>query len=412
MNQLLKFFTFSVAFVSSQHVLAIDPLATDTTWLFGDWNGNRQKLADQGYSFDINVMNQTATLLDGGASNNHQTRNANQLWIGSKFDLEKITNWKNTTAALAITKRDGHNLATDIGMQGSPTEIYGRGGIWRLSQAWIKSNFFDHKLDIKVGRMGISEDFNSSHCEFQSLTLCGDQVGKSQGSVWYGAPVSGWAFNLKYHFSPEWTIGLGAYENNSKNVSTTKSAGFNLGLKDTKGVLIPIELLFKTNKFNQLDGHYKIGGFITTHKYQDITLSNEVNNQESAKASLWFSGQQQLTAKEVGSKRGLYGAFSFIFNDRDTVSISDTQQIAFWYNGAINTRPNDQIGFGMGRYHFNQNAPGNSEKNQELDFELHYTYQYSPAIMLRPNIQYIYRPAGLKQIDNAWVAGMSVKLHF
>lgn len=278
MNKLIKLFTFSAIAFSSQYTLALEPLLKNEKWLFGDWNGKRQLLEEQGYKFDINFMNQTAALLDGGISDNHQTRNANQLWIGSEFDLEKIANLNNTTASFAISKRDGRNLADDIGMQGSPMEIYGRGGIWRLSQAWIKSSFLNNKFDVKIGRMGTSEDFNSSHCEFQSLILCGDLVGKSQGSVWYGAPVSGWAFNIKYHFSPEWSFGIGTYENNPKNLSDSKEAGFNLGMKDTKGILVPIELALKTNKFNQLNGNYKIGGFVTTHKYEDIKLENYNEN--------------------------------------------------------------------------------------------------------------------------------------
>lgn len=44
--------------------------------------------------------------------------------------------------------------------------------------------------------------------------------------------------------------------------------------------------------------------------------------------------------------------------------------------------------------------------------ELNYTYQWSPAVMLRPNIQYIHQPAGVKEVDDAWVAGLSVKVNF
>ena len=33
------------------------------------------------------------------------------------------------------------------------------------------------KLDVKVGRFGEGEDFNSFDCDFQNLALCGSQVG-------------------------------------------------------------------------------------------------------------------------------------------------------------------------------------------------------------------------------------------
>ncbi|CAM4114355.1 carbohydrate porin [Acinetobacter pragensis] len=152
-----------IAMVNVQ-AAANEAWSPDRQWLFGDWNGGRQQLEEQGYKFNVTVMNQTASLLDGGKSDSHQTRNANQVALGANFDLNKIAGWQDTTAAITVTKRDGKNLAQDIGMKGSPTEIYGRGNIWRLTQAWIKTGFIDNTLQVKLGRMGMAEDFNSSHC--------------------------------------------------------------------------------------------------------------------------------------------------------------------------------------------------------------------------------------------------------
>nr|WP_227515663.1 carbohydrate porin [Acinetobacter qingfengensis] len=392
----------------SSEVMANEPWSQDRQWLLGDWNGKRQQLEDLGYRFNLSIMNQTATILDGGKSN-HQTRNANQLGLGVNFDLSKIADWKNTTAALTITKRDGRNLASDIGMNGSPTEIYGRGNIWRLTQAWIKSGFIDNTLQIKIGRMGMSEDFNGSHCEFQSLILCGGQVGKSQGDVWYNGPVSGWAMNAKYHFSPEWSIAAGVYENNPENLRTDKKANFNLDTSAGKGVLVPVELAWKTQRMNGLTGEYKLGGFYTTHDYANVDDSNATD----PKRAVWLNMQQQLTVNNTNPKGGLYAAINLVFNDTSTTSnVSSTQQIVLWYKAPFTSRPNDQIGFGMGRYQFNDKVASNTDRDAETDVELNYVYQYSPALMIRPNLQYVNKPNGLSTIDNAWVAGISVGLKF
>ncbi|WP_252715842.1 carbohydrate porin, partial [Acinetobacter bereziniae] len=45
-----------------------------------------------------------------------------------------------------------------------------------------------------------------------------------------------------------------------------------------------------------------------------------------------------------------------------------------------------------------------ARERDELNIELNYTYQWSPAVMLRPNLQYIHQPAGVKEVDDAWVA--------
>lgn len=411
MQKILKFSLLSVAVLGSQFASANEFWSQDRQWLLGDWNGERQQLENRGYKFNVNVMNQTASILDGGKNDNHQTKNANQLSLGVNFDLNRIAGWENTTAALTVTKRDGRNLANEIGMQGSPTEIYGRGNIWRLSQAWIKTGLFDNQLQVKAGRMGMSEDFNGSHCEFQSLILCGGQVGKTQGDVWYNGPVSGWALNAKYQFLPEWSIAAGVYENNPENLKTTgtyRKKNFNMDLSDAEGVVIPVELAWKTKQVNGLLGEYKLGGFITTHDYKNV----DETTGEDPKSAIWLNAQQQLTSGGENSNRGLYGAINLVFNNEATANFSDTQQVAIWYKGAFESRPNDQIGFGAGRYNYNDKVAVNQNHDDEIDVELNYTYQWSPAVMLRPNIQYVHQPAGVKDVDNAWVLGLSTRFNF
>ncbi|WP_254962285.1 carbohydrate porin [Acinetobacter baumannii] len=159
-------------------------------------------------------MSQAATNLEGGYNDSNTFENAAQLSLGANFDLEKIAGWKDTTASLVVTKRDGNALTLErikdprSSQLGNAQEIYGRGKIWRLSQAWVKKGFVDNTVQVKFGRMGMSEDFNSSQCEFQNLLLCGGQLGKSIGSIWYNSPVGVWAANVKYQFAPEWTLGV------------------------------------------------------------------------------------------------------------------------------------------------------------------------------------------------------------
>ena len=404
----------SVCAYSSQ-AMANQFWSPDRQWLLGDWNGQRKKLEDNGYKFTVNLTNETATALDGAIDDNHQTRNTNQVMLGANFDLNKIADWKDTSATVTVIKRDGKDLKNDIGMQGSTNENHGRGNIWRISQAWIKTGFLNNTLQVKAGRINLSEDFNASHCQFQSLLLCGGQVGKSQGSVWYNSPVSGWALDAKYQITPEWSIATGVYENNPENLKSTgkySKKNFNMDLSDARGIIIPIELGFKTKRLNGLNGEYKLGGFTTTEKYDK---SN--GNGKEAIRSVWINSQQQLTEHTDNTDRGLYMSANLVFNDNSQAIVEGTQQIvegtqqlAFWYKGMFDARPQDQIGLGLARYQFYDNVPNRGDA--ETDFELNYTYNYSPAVMLRPNIQYINKPLGFSSRDDAWAAGISVGLKF
>ncbi|MBE2170909.1 carbohydrate porin [Acinetobacter oleivorans] len=439
MPNIMKLSVLTIAVLGSQFVLANEPWSQDRQWLLGDWNGERQQLEQQGYKFTASIMSQSATNLDGGYNDSNTFENAAQLSLGANFDLEKIAGWKDTTASLIVTKRDGNALTLErikdprSSQLGNAQEIYGRGKIWRLSQAWVKKGFVDNTIQAKVGRMGMSEDFNSSQCEFQNLLLCGGQLGKSIGSIWYNSPVGVWAANVKYQFAPEWTLGVGVYEVNPDNIKTeSNSDGFNLDMNNVKGATIPVELAWKPKlaAFNGLPGEYKVGALYSTAEANDIKTAGKVHD---GKQSFWINAQQQLTNNGQDPKRGLYISFNGVVNDKATTFVQSTQQLALWYKGPFDSRPNDSIGFGIANYLVNDRAKDKQIatnesrgyysydaiasdyipiQDDELNVELNYTYQWSPAVMLRPNIQYIHQPAGVKAVDDAWVAGLSVKVNF
>lgn len=435
----MKLSVLTIAVLGSQFALANEPWSQDRQWLLGDWNGERQQLEQQGYKFTASIMSQAATNLDGGYNDSNTFENAAQLSLGANFDLEKIAGWKDTTASLVVTKRDGNALTLErikdprSSQLGNAQEIYGRGKIWRLSQAWVKKGFADNTVQAKVGRMGMSEDFNASQCEFQNLLLCGGQLGKSIGSIWYNSPVGVWAANVKYQFAPKWTLGLGVYEVNPDNIKTeSNSDGFNLDMNNVKGATIPVELAWKPKlaAFNGLPGEYKVGALYSTAEANDIKTAGKVHD---GKQSFWINAQQQLTHKGEDPKRGLYVSLNGVVNDKATTFVQSTQQLALWYKGPFDSRPNDSIGFGIANYVVNDRAKDKQIatnesrgyysydaiasdyipiQDDELNVELNYTYQWSPAVMLRPNIQYIHQPAGVKAVDDAWVAGLSVKVNF
>lgn len=439
MPNLMKLSVLTIAVLGSQFALANEPWSQDRQWLLGDWNGERQQLEQQGYKFTASIMSQAATNLDGGYNDSNTFENAAQLSLGANFDLEKIAGWKDTTASLVVTKRDGNALTLErikdprSSQLGNAQEIYGRGKIWRLSQAWVKKGFADNTVQVKVGRMGMSEDFNGSQCEFQNLLLCGGQLGKSIGSIWYNSPVGVWAANVKYQFAPEWTFGIGAYEVNPDNIKTeSNSDGFNLDMNNVKGATIPVELAWKPKlaAFNGLPGEYKVGALYSTAEANDIKTAGKVHD---GKQSFWINAQQQLTHKGEDPKRGLYVSLNGVVNDKATTFVQSTQQLSLWYKGPFDSRPNDSIGFGIANYVVNDRAKDKQIatnesrgyysydaiasdyipiQDDELNVELNYTYQWSPAVMLRPNIQYIHQPAGVKAVDDAWVAGLSVKVNF
>ncbi|MEO3358314.1 carbohydrate porin [Acinetobacter haemolyticus] len=427
---------------ASTYIYADEFYSQNRQYLLGDWNGKRNNLSGQGIDFNLSFTNETATNTDGGFNDDSTVRNANQWTFGTTLDMEKLSGWQNTQAKISISKRDGRSLSTDriadprTGQFSNVQEISGRGPVWRLSQASIQKGFEQQGITVKLGRMNMGEDFNSAPCEFQNLTLCGSQVGKTVSELWYNWPITVWAANIKYDLNSTSTLALGVYESNPEN--TKRSKGFNLSTDGSKGVLIPVEWVWRPQP-NGLNGIYRFGAFYSTADAIDVLRDAQGEAQllaqqrqvHSGKYNSWFVAQQQLTQHSDDPKRGLTLFLNLNINDKATSELLGSQQIALQYKGLSDARPNDSIGLGVSRTEVNKQLRARqrleNEINQITDYqnpsyvpiqydetnvELNYTFNWSPSVMLRPNLQFVHQAGGLKEIKDAWVFGLTTRLNF
>ncbi len=426
----------------SLSVHAQQPVRHDNPWLFGDWNGKRSALIEQGYAFNFGYTGEAATKLDGGYNDSHGTKYADQFALGAQFDLEKIWSWQDTQAQITLTQRNGQSLSNkDDGYIGDPRvghlsatqEVWGRGQTWRLTDFWIQKQFLDKKLDIKLGRFGEGEDFNTFDCDFQNLSLCGSQVGNWVGDIWYNWPVSQWAGRVKYNFQPDWYAQIGVFEYNPKNLE--RSQGFNLSTDGSHGAIIPVELIWMPNlSQQQLLGEYRAGYYYSSADSMQIAnnpppASGAPNNLQTAhKQGGWLVAKQQLTAKADDPKRGLTGFINLTVHDKKTNTVDNFQNIGLIYQGWFDERPQDAIGLGLARIHVNDKVSHLQKQNDlllnvndanyqpiqdtEYNAELYYGFHASDWLTLRPNIQYIKHAGGIEDIDDAWVGGVKFQIDF
>ncbi|HHK9466128.1 TPA: carbohydrate porin OprB, partial [Pseudomonas aeruginosa] len=296
--------------------------------------------------------------------------------LGVHMDLEKILGWKATEFQFTVTERNGKNLSNDrigdprAGHISSVQEVWGRGQTWRLTQLWLKQQYFDGALDVKFGRFGEGEDFNSFPCDFQNLAFCGSQVGNWAGSIWYNWPVSQWALRVKYNFAPDWYVQVGAYEQNPSNLETGN--GFKMSGSGTKGALLPVELIWQPKVgAEQLPGEYRLGYYYSTAKADDVYddvdgqpqgLTGNDFKSRGSKHGWWVVAQQQVTSHNGDASRGLSLFANLTVHDKATNVVDNYQQLGMVYKGPFDARPKDDIGLGIARIHVNDDV----KKRQRL----------------------------------------------
>ena len=323
---------------------------SDSKWMLGDWGGTRTELEKQGYSFSLDYVGEVGSNLHGGYDHDRTSRYSDQFGLGTHLDLQKILGWEDAEFQLTVTHRSGNNISNDrindprVGGFTSAQEVWGRGQTTRLTQMWYQQKFFDQKLDIKFGRFGQGEDFNSFPCDFQNLAFCGSQVGNWAGSIWYNWPVSQWALRVKYHLTPELYAQVGAYEQNPSNLD--RGNGFKLSGSGTQGAVLPVELVW-TPKINWLPGEYRAGYYYSSAKATDVykdangqaaALSGEAYRSSSSKHGMWLGVQQQLTRRASDQSRGLSVFANATVHDKKTNPIDNYVQAGIVYKGVFEDR--------------------------------------------------------------------------
>ena len=415
--------------------LATSPaLAADSAYLFGDWNGERSRLADQGIRFDFGYTGEAAHNVSGG--NRQLTRYTDQWSFGANLDLDTLWGWNRSSLQLVVTDRNGRNLTADaqLPVYQQVQEVYGRGQTWHLTVFAFNQKFFNDKLEWSIGRLPVGSDFDSFSCDFQNLTFCGSPPGNIAGDYWINWPISQWATWLKLNTTDQTYVKLGAYQLNPRYIDDdwARAHGWKLNFPGgTTGALIPLEFGW-TPSVNGLPGSYKFGGWYNnaggSNLYDDINnepiaRTGEAPLQDSSRYGGYLGLQQQISGEAGGSGASVF--FNATMTDTRTSPTDRQFAIGAEYKGLFN-RPDDMIGFAIGATHgshrlaayqrlYNQlhpAAPVTVQDGYEYATELFYNWSPTPSIHLRPNLQYVIHPGGSSQNSKVFVLGLKTSLAF
>jgi len=427
--------------------IAVPASAADPSsqWGTGDWGGLRSELLEQGVDVIVGYVGEGATNVHGGYNHDRTARYTAQWALGTHLDLQKLLGWNDAEFQLLVTERNGNNLSNErvsdprAPQLSSVQEVWGRGQTWRLTQMWYRQKFFDSALDLKLGRLGVNEDFASFPCDFQSLSFCSAPIGNVAGDVWYSGPVSQWGLRVRYNLDEQWAVQVGVYEQNPSYLSTGN--GFKLSGSGTKGALVPVEVIWKPTVGQQaLPGEYRLGYYHSSATANDVyddvngaaqALTGQAPKSRSSKHGAWIMGQQQLTAHHGDASRGLSVFASLTVHDKATSSIESFQNIGAVYKGPFDARPKDDIGLGVARLKVNDDVTKRQRlindstgitdydnplyvpvQHSEYNIELNYGVHVTDWLTVRPNVQYVRNPGGVYEVDNAWVAGLKLQASF
>ena len=404
------------------HVHAQDAFSTTGQYALGDWNGQRTELSKQGVKIEANLLTDTAYLANGGRDEDHEALSSAQLWLGTQLDMEKLAGWQGVTVRAVMTARQGQSTSIEYLQDPAAPQManvqgtFGRGNQdSRLTELSIEKQFKAQGTSVKVGRLGLGMDFNVMACDFASTAFCAAQMGKWQGNIWMNTPVAQWGARVKQTLSPELAVQVGVYEFNPDNGNgKAEGQGWSLDTDNADGVTIPVELIWTPKQaINGLAGSYRVGAMYNTaddaKNQKDIANPTDGKNRTFAG---WIALEQQLTSTGTG-RQGLHSFANFTWHDRVTNKVDNSQQVGVKYIGLFDNQPNDILGLAINRVHVNDRLSQETfDASAEYNIELNYSYNATPWLMLRPNLQYVMNPGSTNRVDDALVLGLTTRFIF
>jgi len=395
---------------------------------YGDF---KDGLMRRGIQYAVNYTSEDATNLNGGA--HRRLVHAGQAYLTGQFDMDKLFGWHGATTGIVITHRDGLpiNDLTGIHSLLQAQEIWGRGNVFRLTQLWLRQDFFDGKLSVTAGRLNVGHEFGAFSCKFMNLSFCGNQAGNIVGDYWFNWPISQWAGVTKLEVGWAAYLKVGAYQENPNNLDS--NIGVTLDPSGGTGVLVPFELGWLP-MLSGLQESVKIGGWYSSSKRADVYLDVDHNPasltgspflQHRGSYGGYLTVVGQILKGPAGNMAGgLSAFFNTVFADDRTTNVDRTTTIGAIYTGVVASRPFDELGLAFAVNHLNARvadyrrerlALGEDSRlpgSDELVWELYYGFQFSNVLQFRPDFQWIRHPGGISSRSDAIVVGARTTVTF
>jgi porin len=406
-----------------------------STNVTGDWFGARTWLAERGVTIRGGyAMEFMANPVGGREQGESYVHN---VLLEGNFDLDQLLGVPGTTFRIAGSQRTGNSLSReDIGNAISVQQLYGGGQRVRLVQAQFITSLLEDRVNLAYGRLAATDDFLTSplFCQFITNGICGQPPSPffnlPDGITAY--PTAVWGARAKVKPTPQTHVQLGVYDGdvpqrNDAGEDNNKH-GTNLTFGDNGALILgevgysPEQALFR------LPGHYKLGGYYHTGDFRNVAEDVDGGNpfvtgldgdRFTGNSGVYLLLDQTVYREPDSRSQGLTLFYVFVYSPDDEHNVIPYYTSGgMIYEGLIPSRPYDKTAFGVHNAWFSDALSdaradaGLERQDTETTLELNHQFQITPALYLRPAVQYVITPNGEDDIDNAFVVGFEASIIF
>jgi porin len=403
-----------------------------TDYLTGDWGGKRTRLHDEGidvFGFYNAIVSGNVT---GGRDSGHVTYD-HDIWLGVKFDLQKLVGWQGGTFAISGIDRTGDDLTNRyIGSIYSTQQLVG-GQRAFLYQIYLQQRFTE-QLTAKIGRFSASDDFNTSPLYGYALNngIDGNIRNVLFDTRFSAYPFPVWGGALLYDATTEFHFKAGVFQV-SQNMFRNDDNGLNFTIYGNDGYLaiaqagwtpefwkVPVSSVSSDGKggstvMKGMPGHYWVGA-----TYSGWDLYPRFSGGYEDRSYGFYAHADQMVFREApGSDRGLTVFVASACYPQPELAIVPFQiNVGLNYEGLFPGRDKDHTilyfiyGDLSDRFAHSSQLPSGHLATSEKVIEFGHRFQLTKWSYFQPDLQCVIDPGGTGDIPNALVTGAQMGVTF
>ena len=375
------------------------------TRLTGDWGGLRTSLAESGVEVSGGYTVDFAAPWSGDTRRRSTT--ANLLDVNAAFDLEQLLGLRRTLFYFDAYRIAGGNPTNDVGDYGTLSNIAAP-EVAQIAELWVETWLGD-TVRVKAGKV----DFNS---EFSFHEIGGEFVNSTAAIVptivYYPTyPNPATSVNVFWSLGENTYVGAAVYDGaNANGIQTGKRGprGF-FSDDESDAYFYAIETgTGRAGRDRWGSGRAAIGAF-----HHSASFTRFDGNTDRGTEGLWFSLEQVLWREDptATDPQGVGAFVSFGFADDAVSACGFSLAAGFEWTGALAGRDYDVFGFGLFLCDLSDD-PAAGTPEDELTLELFYKAQLTPAVSLKPELQYIVHPGGIAGVDDVLVGLLRLEVLF
>lgn len=375
------------------------------TRLTGDWGGLRNSLTESG----IEVSGGYTVDLSAPWSGDTRRRSsaANLLDVNAAFDLEQLLGLRRTLFYVDAYKIYGSNPSNDVGDFGTLSNIAST-DVAQIAELWLETWLGD-SVRVKAGKV----DFNS---EFAFHEIGGEFVNSTAAIVptivaYPTFPNPATSVNVFWSLGENSYLGAAVYDGaNAYGIQTGKRGPSSFfSDRDSDAYFYAVEAGTGWAGGERWgSGRTAIGAF-----HHSASFTRFDGNTDRGTEGLWWSIEQVLWREDptATDPQGVGAFLSLGFADDAVSACGFSLAAGVEWTGAIAGRDFDVLGFGLFLCDLSDDAAAGTPED-ELALELLYKAQLTPAVSLKPELQYIVHPGGIAGVDDVLVGLLRLEVLF